>query len=576
MEKSRIQKKSMLLYMAEIFAEHPFLLAAAACLFSITFAVGKDITMLGAMIPAAILFLSCIIGAAFISDKSPEKNRRSMMITLSVMSFLISALFAQLLTISKKPQMLIISTGFVLVTAAAIYLAAAKEMNTRRAVLLLFILGFVMRLAYIIAIDIHHKQHDVGSIEDMDGHLGYIAYIAYSLKLPDMDVREVYQFYHPPLHHMIAAAWVRIQNMLGIEEANLWENIQILTLFYSSCCMILCKKIFTQLGLKGSGLVIAMAIICFNPTFYILSGSINNDILSLTFLLGAILNTLYWYKKHTMGRILCISLCIGLSMMTKLSGWMAAPAVAFIFLYVFFKNIKNKDEVKKNLLQFTAFLSTCVPLALWFGIKNLITHGVPLTYVMKLSEKSKQYIGNVPIMQRLFDFSPKQFSEVGVQFKMYKGLYNEYNPLVALFKTSAFDELFTVKYYKDTAGWDKILFWSVVLVGIIGFVGMIFTFVKDKGMNTILKIFTGILYATYFISYYIFCFSFPHVCTENIRYAVPLIVLGAFFFAKAFYAMKQNKNQKTKIVSLIGTLAMTLITVVYSVSSVVFYSIVFR
>lgn len=576
MEESKIQKKSMLLYMADIFAEHPFLLAAAACLFSVTFATGKNITRLGAMIPAAVFCLCCFIGAAFIAERVPKKSKHQMMIWLGISSVILSVWFGHLLLISKKPQMVILSTGIVLTLAAAIYLAAAKILTTRRIILLMIILGFLVRLAYIITVDIEHKQHDVGNLEEMDGHLGYIAYIAYHLHLPDMDVRDVYQFYHPPLHHMTAAAWVRIQHLLGIEEADLWENIQLLTLFYSSCCMILCKKIFTQLGLKKNGLVAAMAIICFNPTFFILSGSINNDILSFTLLLAAILNTLYWYQKPTMGRILCIALCVGCSMMAKLSGWMAAPAIGFLFAFVFFKNIRNPKETKKNLLQYTAFLSVCAPLGLWFGIKNLITHGVPLTYVMRLSEKSKQYIGNISPMKRLFDFSPQQFSHPGVQFVLYKADYNEYNPLIGLFKTSAFDELFTARYYPAVAGWDQILLWCTILVGLTGFAAMMYTFIKDQEMNPILKVFTAILYATYIISYYAFCFAFPHVCTENIRYALPLIVLGAFFYGKMLYALKENHSPKTRIATTIGAGAMTVLASAYCISSVVFYSITFR
>ena len=266
----------------------------------------------------------------------PEKSRQTMKQTLFILSGFFAVLYYNMLLSAQKPEMVVLNVGLILVAAVIVYMMITKKLTTKRLILLLFILGFFVRLAYIMAISVRTKQHDAGSVEDMEGHLGYIAYLAYNLKLPDMDVRDVYQFYHPPLHHIIAAVWVRVQNAIGISEEDIWENVQILTLFYSSCCMILSYKIFRSLGLKGKGLIIAFAIVAFNPTFYILAGSINNDILSVTFMLGAVLNTLYWYKSRSMGRIVCIAVCVGCAMMAKLSCWMVAPAIAFIFLYVFY------------------------------------------------------------------------------------------------------------------------------------------------------------------------------------------------------------------------------------------------
>ena len=70
--------------------------------------------------------------------------------------------------------------------------------------------------------------------------------------------------------------------------------------------MILSYKIFRQLKLKGVALVAATAIVALCPTFYIMAGSINNDILSITFMLGAVLNTIYWYKHRKMKYIVFI------------------------------------------------------------------------------------------------------------------------------------------------------------------------------------------------------------------------------------------------------------------------------
>ena len=125
----------------------------------------------------------------------------------------------------------------------------------------------------------------------------------------------------------------------------------------------------------------------------------------------------------------------------------------------------------------------------------------------------------MPYAKRLFDFGLNQYANVGDQFVTYGASYNEYNPLVALFKTSMFDELINTNNYPKIAGFNIILFWSAVIIGIFGFAAMIYAFCKRKNsaLNNAHKIFIALIYAVFFVSYYIFCFQFPFVCTENIN-----------------------------------------------------------
>ena len=264
-----------------------------------------------------------------------------MRLCLILISAALSALFGYMLSCAFAPGLVVLNAGLAFVAAAAGYFIATKKIDSQKAIILIFIAAVIFRLAYIMIISIKIKQHDVYSLEEKKGHLGYIGYLVFHNALPDIDVRTVNQFYHPPLHHIIAAIWVKFQNGIGIDSDNIWENIQLLTMFYSCCCMIICHKIFRLLGLEGKGLVIAFAIIAFCPTFIIMSGSINNDILCLTLMLASLLNTLYWYKSRNFGRIICIAVCVGCAMMAKLSGWMVAPAIAAVFIYAFFKDIRH-------------------------------------------------------------------------------------------------------------------------------------------------------------------------------------------------------------------------------------------
>ncbi len=561
------------------FCAHPFLTLGGLCFFCAAVTTPKGLSYMSFILPAALFFFFSVAGADYISAHLSPTGKKAYCTISVILSAVFGLLFAYAVSIARKPQMVILNSGLAAVAVAAIYVFSARLMTARKGALLLMASGFFMRLAYIMTTTIGTKQHDAGSVEKMKGHVGYIAYFVFNGRLPEMDVRNVYQFYHPPLHHITAAIWVKLQMLLGIAQDHAFENVQLLTLFYSCVCLVLAYKIFKALGLRGAGLCGATAIIAFCPTFYILSGSINNDVMSIMFMLGALLNTLYWYKNRSLKRILCIAVCVGCAMMAKLSGWMVAPAIAFIFITAMVQDImaeeKKSAAVKKYAVSFGSFLLVSVPLGMWWGIRNLIKDGVPITYVMQLSKKSGQYVGDIPVATRLFDFNFSQFTDVADAFKFYDCDYNEFNPLVGLMKTSVFDELFTAKNYPSVAVIDKFLFWAAVAAAAVGFVSMIVCFIADKKLGWVNKVFIGLVYATIIISYYSFCITFPQVCTMNIRYAAPLIVIGAFFVGRAAQLLLSNR-EKFPILKLVCAIMVLCTSSVYSLASVMFYENVFK
>ena len=546
--------------------KHPFITAAIISLacFSLTTS-GINIITLCVIYSGVLIAAVAALLPRFI--KSPVPVKIAMFIGTVGVSYGISYYLSYCVNVAQNISSAVINIGLAIAAALLLYFGITGTLTINKLIVLILFAGFVIRLSYDLNISCMFIQHDVYRVEKEHGHAYYIKYLYDNGHLADFDVRDIDQFYHPPFHHIIAALWVRLQTLLGLEFDKALENVQLLTLFYSSACMILSYKIFRRLGLKDAGLVTATAVIAFCPTFYIMAGSINNDILSIALFLGAVYNTICWYQKQTFRRIIAIALCIGLGMFTKLSVWMVAPAVAFIFIFVFFKNLRN---FKRLLLQFASFLGICVPIAFFWSVRNYVSYGVPFTFVQRLSEKSSQYVGDIPIMTRLFDFSPYQFEQVSEQFK-YKGTYNDFNPLVGFFKTSAFDEGINAQNFPSITGLDKLLFWSVAVVGLIGFAAMIYMFCKKSETITIpMKIFIGGIYAVVFGSYYIFCIGFPHVCTMNVRYGVPLIVIGALSIG--FLICQTTKSDK-KWKKIIGNLSIGAVVVYFISGLLVFHSV---
>lgn len=73
------------------------------------------------------------------------------------------------------------------------------------------------------------------------------------------------------------------------------------------------------------------------------------------------------------------------------------------------------------------------------SVRNYIMFDVPINYVADLGNDSGQYI-NMPPVKRLFDFSLYQLASPFVQFEWNGAAYNEFNPIIALIKSSMFDE----------------------------------------------------------------------------------------------------------------------------------------
>lgn len=545
---------------------HPFIAAALMCLCAYVLFVGNTQTALSfhTFILALVgLVLSISIAGIFAVKKGKIKPLPGACITVG--TCVIGAVIFYLLAQNIENSILLVFAGGVFLFLAWLYYLLKKtKITTTNLVFTLFIVGVFMRVLYILYTNIDVRQHDSYGLLSNDGHLGYILSILENNALPQGDVRETWQFYHPPGHHLLAALWMKIQMMFGVSILNAAEGLQFLTVFYSCCCMIISYKIFRFFNLKGTALLVAFAVVAFHPTFF-MGGSINNDMLSVTFTLGAVLNTLYWYREQRWKHIIAIALCIGFGMMTKLSVWMAAPAVAIVFLVVL---IKNRKQIGLYIKQFLVFGVICVPLGLWWSVRNYITHKVPFTYIPLLTETNIQYIGYYTPFERLFTFSPFQFESVYQQFEMYGGKYYEFNPTISLLKTAMFDE----GRYEINPIFSQGLFWFGAAVAVAAFAAMMYTLIKRQknSIDAVLKVFLTILYATYFISYYIFCFAYPHTCTQNIRYAVPLIIIGALYLGVVYSKMEEKNSKRSKWVKNIILLPVAL----FSLASLMMYLVI--
>lgn len=520
------------------------------------------------------------------------------LLLLSVSGGMVCQLLEKLKLVEDLFQWLLLATVLA-GCALVVYWHRKGVMTTEKWLLLLFLAAFAARLCYISSISIRVNQHDVRYFNYPKanyGHTGYIEYLLENGHLPDFDVRGKFQFYHPPLHHILCALWLKLQTAVGIAFSTAAENLQILTLFYSMTALYAAGRIFRLIGLKGKALICSFALVAFHPTFFLLSGSINNDCLSVCLGFCAVWAALEWHRSHGWGSIVALALCIGGSMAAKLTAGLIAPAVALLFLYDLIKE-RGAGAKWRLIGQFAAFGAICVPLGIGWEVRNYLRFGVPITYVPLLGSNIDQYLGGYSVPERLFDFgSLFDFgvfpSRTGTQGALY---FDHCIPLTAL-KTSLFGEY---SVWRDSTFFrvlGDVLFavnGVAVLTGLAGMVGCGIDLVKSFRPGNAGAFFekrhTGrapvclllVYWGTMIVSYVLFCFSYPHFCSMDFRYIVPTLLVGACFFGKAMERLEETRGKRTSAASKAkaasaASALLTATTVVFSVCSVCMYPFFYK
>ncbi|MBR4732287.1 MAG: hypothetical protein IK081_05920 [Lachnospiraceae bacterium] len=543
---------------------HPYLTVTIACLLLFFFGFcEKSNLCLASYVYAGIMSILFLAFIAFHSKPFREHAKNCYFFALTS-AYAVGTL---ILTRCFNDRVTILLWAFLLLlVAVAVALKKYGVLTTQRTVILLLTAGIAFRFVYVLYTSSNLRQHDVGVWLGIEGHARYIEYwYENGFVLPDFDVREVFQFYHPPFHHLLMALFLKILTSLGMEYLTACEALQFLPFLYSSLSLVVCLRIFQWVKLDGLPLLLTFAISCFHPTFIFLSGYYNNDTLTVLFMFLTILLALQWHREPSLKRILPIALTIGFGMMTKFSVWMIALAVAFLFLSKFMENGAPKLRLFG---QYFLFGIICIPLGLWWPIRNFFAFGVPITYIPSLGKMAPQYCGDVSTLRRILDFGSGRLKYVYIAFQEYGAPFNDFNPALSLIKTSLFDEEVNVSYFpslKFTGPCLLALWICLCILCTVSFFAIMIR--KSRSMDEPTRSFFFLLATAMIVFYYVFCFSYPFVCTMNIRYCVPLIPL----FAMGHGLCMQEFSGKSTLGKLWKS-ASLILTILFCLASCIVYT----
>ncbi len=421
------------------------------------------------------------------------------------------------------------------------YLSKTDQLTEDNAVFMIILAGVLLRAFYILFSGVYDNQHDEGAFSSLKddhvnaGHLGYIEYLCKFNHLPNFSPYELFSYYHPPLHHIIAAIFIKLNLLFGVSETLAFENVQVLTLLYSSLCMPISYGILKKINLNRKYILLPMALITLHPGMIYMSGSINNDMLAtmLTFL--CFYFALVWIQNKTLVNLIKIALTLGFGMITKLNTAVMAFPLAAIFLYYLIKE-KKAGHLLICIRNYAVFGVITAGIGLSWVLRNLIFYntnpGVPV-----LTEESVLYIGRFSYSQ-IFGI-PSDFI-IRYPFHTINGK-QICNSWLILFRTSIFAEI-----RPDNLS-DALMFscrLALILTMIFGIIMAIATFITElkelKKGNKELGIFLFTGYTAVIITFIGFIIKYPYTCSCDFRY----VVISILFTAITLYQLNSQKNGK--------------------------------
>lgn len=404
-----------------------------------------------------------------------------------------------------------------------------RRISCKKLCLLIFAAAVLVRIVYVIATPAFVRQHDSYLPGMRMGHLGYIEYILrHDFRIPamDMDPTRVWQYVHPPLHHLLAALWVKLLRALGMPALLCSESIQGLTLIYSCLTLCFAHGIFKELRLEGRELVTAFSLVSFSPVLIQFAGSINNDCLATMLMAATVWTALRWHRHPGVKGMAACGLCFGLAMAAKLSAALMAPALALLFLSV---PIQKRQPIRTTACQYAAFLLIAAPIALAFPLYNAIRWGVSPTYINQASILSLFSIRGYSAAERFLSVKKAQVLH---PYMILLGPDKEYNILLSFVKTATFGE-YTLSGVQDAAYLISCLLLAVHAVLIVlGVFAGLHQIRHGWARSKTITVFFAALAFVMLLSYIRFCFEYPYVCSMDARYVAMLLIPGAACIGK--------------------------------------------
>lgn len=229
------------------------------------------------------------------------------------------------------------------------------------------------------------------------------------------------------------------------------------------------------------------------------------------FLSLVVLNAVKWANSPRMTTIAKMGLFLALSMLSKTSGVLIAPALSLLFLWSL---LEKKAPLKELFGQYLVFGLISIPLGLSWVLRENILFGMPFNYVLEQASDSFQYVGDCSLIARIGLPSIRQLSTTKIVWSYRQEYSNIWGQ--TLFSMCLDEGILPVQtdleYYMVIS-----LYWMNSILYILSFFSLLGSVFVKKDSGKIWA-FLMAIYLTLMGSYILFAFQQPFICTTNFRY----------------------------------------------------------
>ena len=413
----------------------------------------------------------------------------------------------------------------------AFYLKKKENLDAKKLLSIIMYAGMIIGVGNMLGTHIFDKGYDQGSISSAaKGHFGYILNLIEG-HLP-RDNGE--QYYQPPLFHFIASFFVRFGQMCtGGNDEDAMQFVQIVNGSVYCFLLIAVKNFIVDIKAEKKYFWV-MLITAFHPSFMLMGLRGNNDMLATFFIVLCLTNTYKWYVKRDMKTIIVLAFSFGLGMMTKISVGTIAILTGIVMIYCLVKDFKQK-QYKKIICQLAVFAVICLPLGMWYPIRNLVLFNQPLGYVQMLPTNIPIYKGDIAWYKRFFGFDI-----IDLLKKPFFYYPDGYSIPIQVIKTSMFAE---VKYESNLFMCSILVLVNIITI-ITAVVSAVYVGVKGKNCDKKIRVGALAMWIIIMVSYVQFNVQYPHLCTADFRYIAITAPLGAVFMSEAICCTNNIKIKK--------------------------------
>ncbi|MBI4951549.1 MAG: glycosyltransferase family 39 protein [Myxococcales bacterium] len=372
---------------------------------------------------------------------------------------------------------------------------------------------------------------------DGDAQLEYVQYLIKNKSLPTQET--CFICHHPPIYYIVAAVAYRIFEVTGLEVPT--RGPQLVSFVAIFVFLIYAALTIRRLSESRFVLRFAMALVVFWPYTVMNSARMHNDVLVSTFIAAGFYHVIAWFQSERLRDIALASLFSVLAVLTKSNGLVVPAVMGVVVAYRFLKG-PGRWRILKRTVPAMLLAAAAIGTFVWkrgTGSEGGATGGLLGT---AYQIHPRDFVGNEPGNYLYFDL--EQFLREPYVMARRDGSGRQYY-WDHLLKSSLFATHNNVPDGETSFRWNRRMaeVMNFLLLGMVGLtLGSLVMLRRRPDPSRPSRYFALGASAVMLIGLHMaFKMTIPSGHHGDFRFVYPVLITGAFAYAKATEAYRDRK-----------------------------------